>query len=67
MAHQREGYLLKEGRERVGTITVELFLSDLSEEGIRKFKKAGVFNENWNVFPWAILDFEEEEEVEEGK
>lgn len=46
-------------------ITIELFLSDLSEEGIQKFVDAGVFNSNWDVFPVTILEFEEKGEDDE--
>jgi hypothetical protein len=43
-------------------ITVELFLKDLSEAGIKKLKDAGVFNPNWDTFPITILVFEAEDE-----
>jgi hypothetical protein len=44
--------------------TVELFLSDLSEEGVQKFVDAGVFNSNWDVMPVTILEFEKGENDE---
>jgi hypothetical protein len=43
-------------------ITVELFLKDLSEAGIKKLKDADVLNPNWDTFPITILVFEAEEE-----
>lgn len=46
-------------------ITVELFLSDLSEEGIQKFVDAGVFNSNWDVMPITIMEFETKGEDDE--
>ena len=47
-------------------ITVELFLEDLSEKGKKKFVEAGIdpYNSNWDVIPFAILEFEQVEEVE---
>jgi len=46
-------------------ITVELFLNDLSEEGVQKFVDAGVFNSNWDVMPITIMEFEEKGEDDE--
>lgn len=43
-------------------VTIELFADDLTEEAKKKFKDKSVWNENWDTFPLAILEFDNEDE-----
>lgn len=41
-------------------VTIELFADDLTEAGIQKFKDKEVWNDNWDIMPIVVMDFEVE-------